>query len=245
MAKSSAIIDVLKQTLKSHGLTYAKVAKGLGISEASVKRMFSVKHFTLDRVDDICSLMDIDFVDLLHLFDQSQQRISHLSLEQEKELVADLKMLLVAVCARNHLTFDEIIQFYDISKAECIRCLARLDKLGLIELLPKNRIKLRIKEDFRWLPAGPIESFYEKTVQGDFIRSKFSKGHERRIFLTGLLGRNSQDVMLRKLDELTKEFAQLHKQDIGLPTEDKSNIGLVLAQRPWELSAFKSLHRQS
>jgi len=49
--------------------------------------------------------------------------------------------------------------------------------------------------------------------------------------------------MLRKIDELTKEFSQLHKQDVGLPIEDKSNIGLVLAQRPWELSVFKALHR--
>ena len=90
MAKSSALIDVLKQALKAHGLTYAKVAKGLGMSEASVKRMFSAKHFTLGRVDAICNLMDIDFVDLLHMFDQAQHRISHLSLDQEKELVTNL-----------------------------------------------------------------------------------------------------------------------------------------------------------
>lgn len=245
MAKSAAIIDVLKQALKSHGLTYAMVAEGIGISEASVKRMFSVRHFTLDRIDAICELMGIDFVDLLHMFDQSQQKISHLSLEQEQELVADFKMLLVAVCVRNHLLFEEIIHIYDINESECIQCLARLDKLGLIELLPQNKIKLYIKEDFRWLAGGPIERFYEKTVQDDFMRSKFSKSHERRTFLTGLLSRSSQDVMLRKLDTLTKEFAQLHKQDIGLPIADKSNIGLVLAQRPWELSMFRSLHRQA
>ena len=243
MAKSAAIIDVLKQALKTNGLTYAMVADGLGMSEASVKRMFSVKHFTLDRVDAICALMNIDFIDLLHLFNQTQHRISHITFEQEKELVAELKLLLVAVCVRNHLTFEEITAIYDIDEADCIRCLARLDKLGLIELLPKNKIKLRIKEDFCWLPDGPIEQFFEKVVQKDFLKSRFAKAHERRIFLTGLLGRSSQDIILRKLDELTKEFSQLHKQDVGLPMSEKSNIGIVLAQRPWELSVFSGLHR--
>jgi len=244
MAKSSAIIDVLKQALKANGLTYAMVAEGLNMSEASVKRMFSVKHFTLERVDAICSLMNIDFIDLLNLFNQSQHRISHLTLEQEKELVADIKLLLVAVCVRNHLLFEEIIHAYDIDETDCIRCLARLDKLRLIELLPKNKIKLCIEADFQWLENGPIERFYEKVVQDDFLRSRFSKGHECRVFLTGLLGRSSQNVILRKIDALVKEFAQLHKQDIGIPMMDKSNVGIVIAQRPWELSAFKSLHRE-
>jgi len=41
MSASAALIDTLKRELKAQGATYAAVARALGMSEASVKRMFS------------------------------------------------------------------------------------------------------------------------------------------------------------------------------------------------------------
>lgn len=245
MAKSAQLVNTLKRALKEHGLTYANVAGHLGMSEASVKRMFSEKHFTLDRFDSICSMMDMDFLDLLHLYEQSQHRISHLTLEQEQELASDIKLLLTAVCVRNYLSFEDIVRIYDINESDCIGCLARLDKLGLIELLPKNRIKLKIEENFRWLPDGPIEMFYKNYVQPDFLNAGFSGEHAHRLFLTGMLSRSSQDYLLKKLNDLAKEFAYLLRQDSGLPIHERNNIGLIIAQRPWELSGLKALHRKA
>ena len=49
-----AIVDALKRMLKGRGITYANVAAGLGLSEASVKRMFSRRDFTLQRLEDVC-----------------------------------------------------------------------------------------------------------------------------------------------------------------------------------------------
>ncbi len=243
MAQSAAIVDVLKQALKSYGLTYAAVAEGLQMSEASVKRMFASKHFTLARLDAICQLMNMEVTDLLQMYDESRLRISHLSNEQEAELVADIKLLLVAVCVRNHLGFDDITGIYQVSETECIQHLARLDKLGLIDLLPKNKIRLRIDEDFAWLPGGPIEQFFERNVQADFMQSGFTKQGQRRLFLTGLMSKHSRNIILRKIDELAIEFGSLYRSDMGLALEDKSNIGVLIAARPWELGIFKDLHR--
>ena len=47
------LVDALKRALKGKGITYAAVAEGLGLSEASVKRMFSRRDFTLQRMDDV------------------------------------------------------------------------------------------------------------------------------------------------------------------------------------------------
>ena len=40
MAQTRSLVAALKQVLKGRGLTYADVARGLGMSEASVKRVF-------------------------------------------------------------------------------------------------------------------------------------------------------------------------------------------------------------
>lgn len=244
MAQSGELVEALKRALKGQGLTYARVAAGLRMSEASVKRMFAEKHFTLERVDAICQLMGMEITDLLQLYEESRHRISHLSEAQEQELVANSKLLLVAVCVRNHMSFDEITGLYAVEPTECIQYLARLDKLGLIDLLPKNRIRLRIDENFRWLPGGPIDRFFEQSVQEDFLHSGFGGHNQCRLFLTGLLGKASRAILRSKIDALAVEFSQLYRRDVGLPLAEKANIGLLIALRPWELGAFKALHRE-
>jgi len=243
MAQTAALIETLKQALRSHRLTYAEVAQRLGMSEANVKRMFAAKRFTLERLEDICRLMQMELTDLFQLYDESRQRITQLTEEQEHELVTDAKLLLVAVSVRNHLGFEDIVKNYRISETECIRCLAKLDKLKIIDLLPNNRIKLRIDEDFRWLPNGPIDRFFEKQIKNQFVKSTFGGEQAQRLFLFGLLSDSSVQMLMRKIQSLAKEFTELHRQDAGLPLEKRHSIGFLLAMRPWELEVFEPLLR--
>lgn len=243
MPQTAALIVTLKQALKRHGLTYSEVARRLRMSEANVKRMFSAKRFTLDRLEDICRLMEMELTDLFRLHEESVQRITQLTADQEQELVSDEKLLLVAVSVRNRLGFDDIIRHYRLSDSECIRCLARLDKLKIIDLLPGNRIKLRVSEDFRWLPDGPIERFFDKQIKNQFLQSRFAGEHEQRLFLFGLLGDASIHALNKKIHALAKEFTELHRQDAQLPLEKRNNIGFMLAVRPWEVGVFQPLRR--
>jgi len=241
MAQTEALIEILKQSLKSHNLTYAAVGRRLKMSEANVKRMFATKRFSLDRVEDICRVMDMELTDLLYLYEESRQRITQLTLKQEQELVKDLKLLLVAVSVRNRLTFDDILSNYQLSEPECIQCLAKLDKLKIIDLLPQNRIKLRIDDDFHWLPNGPIEHFFEQHLQSQFLKSSFSGELANRRFLFGLLSDSSTRQLLTKIQLLAREFTDLHRQDSRLPLEKRHTIALMLAMRPWEAGVFKPL----
>ena len=243
MAQTTELVKTLKTALKSHQLTYSEVARRLDMSEANVKRLFITKRFTLERLEQVCQLMQMELTDLFQLYQESRQKISQLTLEQEKELIADERLLLVAVSVRNHLTFNEIISNYLISETECIRCLAKLDKLMIIDLLPGNRIKLRIDEDFHWIQNGPIEDFFQKKIQKQFLKGSFRGELEHRRFLFGLLGDSSTRLMLNKLQVLAKEFAELHRQDAHLPLEKRHTIGFMMALRPWELEVFKPLLR--
>ena len=213
------------------------------MSEANVKRMFASGHFRIDRLEAICELMHMDLTELFQLVDASRQRISQLSEEQERELVADVKLLLVAVSVRNRLSYKDIIQNYLITESECIHYLAKLDRLHIIDLLPRNRIKLRIDENFSWRPNGPIECFFEREVQSQFLKSGFNSAGSLRVFIPGLLSERSHDAFSRKLLALGKEFTDLHRQDSELPLGKRRSIGLLLALREWEFAAFRPFSR--
>ena len=241
MNQSAELIDTLKRMLRKSRITYARIATHLNMSEANIKRLFASRSFTLQRLEAICSLMDLQLSDLFIEHEKNRQRVVQLTHEQEQELVSDAQLLLVAVSVRNHLDFDDIVERYNISTTDCIRCLARLDRLKVIDLLPGNRFRLLIDDNFSWLPNGPIERFYQQQIQQPFLRARFSAELECRIFRFGLLGESSNQVMLRKLRALSREFTELHHNDLDLPLDSRKSMGLLVAMRPWEFDLFKPL----
>ena len=64
IAQTSELIEILKQALKAHGKSYADVSRELGLTEASVKRLFWQKNFSFERLDQICHLLDMEISDL-------------------------------------------------------------------------------------------------------------------------------------------------------------------------------------
>lgn len=245
MAQTDALIGVLKQALKSHRLTYADVGKALEMSEANVKRLFATNRFTLNRLEEICQIMQMELSDLFELYDNSRQRIAQLTHAQETELIRDEKLLIVAIAVRNQFSFADILSYYQLTEVECIQCLAKLDRLKIIDLLPGNRIKLRVAEDFRWLADGPIERYFESQLQSQFFASHFNGEHEQRLFLHGLLSESATQQMINKLQSLANEFTERLRQDAKLPIEQRQPIGAMLAIRPWEADLFQSYSRKS
>ncbi|NWF36981.1 helix-turn-helix transcriptional regulator [Mariprofundus sp. KV] len=245
MDNTKAAIDTLKRALKLNGLTYADAARHLNLSEASVKKMFSTQNITLKRINALCEMMHLDFIDLVRLFDESRERISHLQPEQEQELVRNSKLLIVALCARNHWHFDEIVEQFDISKKECYQMISRLEGLRLLELHPGNRIRLLVAENFRWLPNGPIERTFKKKLMNEFLQSEFDQSGELRLYLHGPLTPGARETLFRRLTALSHEFGELLKESATRPISERNNVGLLLGMREWEPYFFSTHRRES
>jgi DNA-binding Xre family transcriptional regulator len=207
-------VDTLKQELRKQRITYRRVSEALELSETSVKRLFSEEAFSLKRLEKICELLHLDISDLVHLMEKNTELTNQLSLEQEKELVSDTKLLLMALLLMNKLRFSEVLDIYDISEPEGIQLLARLDRMKIIELQPGNRVKLMISQTFKWIPNGPIQRFFEDKVQLEFLNSSFNEAGEFR--------------------NLASE---------SLPLEQRFGTSLMMAIRPWEINVFAELRR--
>lgn len=243
MPQTHALIATLKKALKASELTYRDVAAGLELSEASVKRLFAAESFTLERLEQICHLMGIEITDLVKQMDAEQQRIQELSEEQERELVSDLRLLLVAFLVVNGWHFEEILQRHQLSDTELIQNLAKLDRIKLIELQPKNRIKLLIAPNFSWRRNGPIQQFFTANLQEDFLKSKFSDKGANFQFLSGMLTAASIEQLRKKTQQLSQEFHTLNLQDRSAPLTEREAYTVMLACRPWKASVFQPLRK--
>jgi DNA-binding Xre family transcriptional regulator len=243
MAKSHMLVNALKGLLKTHKLTYRHVAQGLGLSEASIKRLFTTGNFTLSRLDQICLLMGLEIDDLVRMADAESHRINELTEAQEKELASDPRLLLVAFLVINGWSFDAIFRQYKFSEAELIGCFVKLDKLKLIELLPNNRFKLLTSTNFSWRKNGPILAFFTERMKQDYFEGNFQAENEAIMFAPGMLSEASCKTMLKKIELLVSEFNAINHQDAGLPIEQRSAFSMVVVLRPWKPSIFSKLRK--
>ena len=244
MSSTRALVHQIKQELKAAGLTYAQLAAELGLAESSVKRMFASADMPLSRIDDICRVLRCDFADLARRVADAQPLLQELTLEQERALVADRRLLLLATCCLSHWSFEQIVAFYRVSEAEVVRGLAQLDRIGIIELRPMNRYRLRLAKTFRWRAHGPAMQYFREHVLHDYYGGGFDGESEALVMVHGQVGRSQAAVLNERLLKLAEDFAQQHLADQRLPAEQKRPYTLILGMRSWLFAAFKDLKRE-
>jgi transcriptional regulator with XRE-family HTH domain len=243
MSNTSLMIDALKRQLKARAVTYAELGRRIGLSEASVKRMFALRSFTLERLEQVLDAVGMDFAELLQAATDAPQLITQLTYAQEEEIIGDTKLLVVAVAALNVIPLEQIVAVYRISEAEAVKYLLRLDKTGFLKLLPNNRVKLLVARTFSWIPNGPIQTYFRGEAYGDFLDTRFAGEQELMKLVSVMLSQRSTKALLERLKQVADEFSQQHQDDARLPYEQRHSLTFLLAARPWMPMAFKALLR--
>jgi len=243
MGDSSRVHQELKRVLREARVTYAAAAAHLGLSEATVKRLFSKEAFSLKRLEAVCELAGIELAELVERVAARREFITALTREQEEALVADPKMLLVTYMIINGQSVEHICATHKVSASEAQRFLVRLDRLKIIELLPFNRIRRLTARNFSWHRDGPVQRFFAQRIQSEFFDSDFGAEEEDLKFVAGAMTGASIGKFKRALDRAAAEFDEVVRQDAAAQPEERRTCGAVLAIRPWEPAVFSRLRR--
>jgi AcrR family transcriptional regulator len=242
MAERLAIVRELKRALKERGLTYSDVAATLKLSLPTVKRLFANADFSLGRVDSVCELTGISLREILERAEEHAMPASRLTLTQEREIVADPRLLFVTWLVLNRSVFEQIVRDYRLTEAQVLECFIRLDRLKVIELQPFNRVRLLVSRHFSWRPGGPVQRYINDRLLREFMATRFLGAHEEFIFhgaptSTAVLGQ-----IKRILQSTARECMELIERDRSTPQE-RNGAAFVLAMRPWEYSGFEQFRR--
>ena len=226
--KTKAIHTSLKVIMRSKGKTYADAAKVLSLSEGSVKRLFSTGGLSLQRLETLCNWIGTDIKEVIVNAERQQPHITQLTLDQENELVDDPRLLLVTFLVLNNWKEHEIKAAFDYSEAELNTHFAKLERIGLIELLPFNRMHLLTARNFQWSENGPVRSFFAQNILPQFIQSGFTKPGEKMHFMGGMLSEKSIIKVHEKLEEFSRFFDQLLHDDLTLPANKRYPVAMMM-----------------
>ena len=243
MSTTHDLVTALKAELKAAGITYADLADELGMAESSIKRIFAKGDMPLSRIDEVLRVLKMDFAELARKIADAQPLRRELTLEQEKAVVADPKLLLLAICCVSQWTFEQMVATYAITDAECVRYLLQLDKLGIIELRPLNRYRLKIAKGFRWRPNGPVMEYFRRHVPGDFYASGFDGEGETLMLIHGQISPAQATAFTERLQRLGQDFAQQHLADQKLDPVHKRSYTLIVGMRSWLFAPFREMKR--
>jgi DNA-binding Xre family transcriptional regulator len=241
MEQTKRLVESLKQILRSKGLTYAALAPSLGISEASVKRAFSQCNFTLERLEQICQVAQIQLADLIGLSQTDEEKYHfRLSDEQEQLFVDNPRYLLFYEYLMERKSVGYIQKKYDLSSSQTSHYLRTLEEHGLIIRLQGSRVKLVNDGVIRPKKDGPLAKMIQSRFQDDFLTGNFDGELDYRNFGMIRMTDTSYKRMREQLAKLIKEAADTGKIEIAarLPTKE---IGIYFATRPWNLTSNISL----
>lgn len=241
MSEAVRLREALKRQLKARNLRYADLARALDLSEPSVKRMFSRGGITLERLERICALLEIDFFELAKSGRRVEEQVAELSLAQEEALAAEPRLLILFHLLCSDWSVSEVQQEFAMADTTIVRMLARLDRLKLIELQPENRVRLCVARNFEWRPQGPVMRRWARGALVEFFRGNF-EGNDALLRLeVKELGNASLALLRRRLERTVREFIELAAVDASLPGRKRHGVGLVIGMRPFQFSLLQAL----
>ena len=243
MAVSVELIDALKRLLRGQGLTYRELAARVKMSEAAVKRMFSLRAMSLQRLEQICDVLDVGLSELAAESARGRDSMAELSEAQEKALVSEPALLLALFLSLNRWRQQDVLAQFSFTEPQWTSLLIKLDRLGIIELMPGNRARTLTARNFRWRRSGPMEHYFREHLLADYFADPFDGEQDGLFLLTGSLSVDGVRQMRQRLEEVVREFDALLIRDATLTAKERIGVSLVLAQKPWLLQLFQQYRR--
>ena len=245
MSTTHDLVTALKAELKAAGITYADLAAQLGMAESSIKRIFAKADMPLSRIDEVLRVLKMDFAELARKIADAQPLRRELTLEQEQAVVKDRKLMLLAICAFSQWSIEQMTATYAVTEAECVKYLLQMDRLGILELRPLNRYRLKVAKGFRWRPHGPVMSYFRDQVAGDYFSGGFDAEGELLMLVHGQVSHAQAAGFVERLQRVGQDFAQQHLQDQKLQAAQRRPYTLVVGMRSWLFAAFRDLKREA
>lgn len=231
--KTAALVEELKKSLKIRAITYAILAKRLDLSEAAIKRLFSEANFSLQRLDEICHVSDIDLGELFRAAERHRDKPEPLALAVEDELASDDDLLLTLYMILLKHPLKRILSELATDRTGYYRLCRRLEKLGLIDVHAGNKVVPRMSKSVRWRADGPLVKRFGLAIRDEFFHSTFERDDEHQDFLTGALSIESYNIIKRRMRELLREFESLSDLDNHGDDHQREVFWLYAGIRPW------------
>lgn len=225
-------------------MLYRDLAKALNLSESSVKRILSNKSLSLDRLEEICRVADLSFADVVKSANLEDGHQFHtLSDEQEKALAENARLLHFYMMLYDGKTPQKVEKEYQITGQEAKKYLFQLDRLNLIELHPRDKVKIKRQGHLRFRRDGPVGKALFEQTKTNYLNYDFSRPEDYLRFSFLKINPGTLSKYKTKLEKLMLEM----QDESRFETEQNlelTDVGVLLSFRPWQYSYMGAIKKK-
>lgn len=225
------ILMTLKNALRGKRITYKEVAARLGVHEATIKRNLNGKGLSLEFLERICDVADLRISELLESSkDSKENRQRYISPRQESGLASNLRTTFFLLLLQRKWTPEEIREEFKLTEPEIINHLVRLDKLGLIKLLPNNRVRVLLARYPEWKTGGPVRQSFNRWLGQQFAKMDYPRGMFE--VETVKIAPSSLTLVQSLMKDFSEAIVRVGERDRQLHGEQLGWYSFLVAARP-------------
>lgn len=140
------LLQRIKDLLKEKGMTYVELARRMGVSEVTIKRMLNQQDISMTRVIEISKILDVPLADELAALEAESVK-AHTFTAKQDEYFAAFPHLMAYF---QHLTLlkktpTQLAAEFGLSGACTHQYLSALESLGLLRQLPSGAVKILVE----------------------------------------------------------------------------------------------------
>ncbi len=197
-------LALIKNELKARGIKYSELAELMDTSEVTVKRMLNNANISLSRMMFLSELLSLDLAELLAPKGRTKPTQSFFTEEQDNAFFDEPKLWSYFVeLFYNSKSPQEIEKEYALTALSTYRYLRKLESLELIQLNPKNKVKVLVKTPIGFNKKSKvIKRHISHMMEVSYKAIMVDDEEDKDYFLRVKPMRLTQPVYLKLLDEL-------------------------------------------
>lgn len=226
----SIVMEVIRELLRVRDLRYRDVAERFEVTERTVIRWFTSDTVDSAIIERLCKLVGLTFFEVCELAARRiETRLTRLTVEQEQMLVDEPLLNYLFTFVVKGWSVAELQEEIGVPEPMLVDALIKLEKAGLVDVMPGNDVRLRTARDIQWRINGPYARYMNFFLKWSLDNPDVAEKKSLWMFEPLKLSVGSLALLRRRFDELRKEAVLLAERDrrSNDPTRDWFTLATV------------------
>jgi plasmid maintenance system antidote protein VapI len=225
------LLVVLKQQFRVRGLHYRDVAARLKISERTVKRHLSGKGLTIDALQRLADVVELDMLSLLILAQQHAGALPDMTKQQQTALRKDTLALAVFYFLNLGMQPAQIAREFDLA-AQIDGVLDKLENFGLVHRFSSNGVKVLVSRPPDERVADHLSDRCACSVRKHLQEVDLEGANANWLYQAVRLSHASALRLERLMKRFVSEAMLMTKSEIDLPADQTQWYRLFAGTEP-------------
>jgi transcriptional regulator with XRE-family HTH domain len=207
---------LIKDELKRQVITQEEFAKIMKTSVPTIKRWLKGEGVLLRDWIKMLDCLGLSFAEAIMAIEASSTKVFTYTIEQERLLSTEDGLLAFFDHLLKGKTPAQIARQFSLTQESVIFYLSKLDKVSLVEWLPKNKVKLLVNGEPHWIKMGPLSRKFRKQIIQSHIENYiddrdhlkvniYSLSEESLLKLFSIMGEYSDKIRSLEIKDAQKQ----------------------------------------